>query len=319
MKKQYGMALIMVLWIISLLTIMAGSYALTIRREISVVSAIKNNAKLLALAEAGLNVAGVMLFYQDKIKQWRGDSSIYSFNFQDAEIRLRIFSESGKVNINTADEQLLLTIFKQTSASESQQQAIVNSILDWKDKDDLVRINGAEASQYREAGLSYQPPNKDFQTLEELQLILGMEEKFYTQLEPLVTVHSKQTSVNLELASREVIKAVSSVDELLLEDYLQQRQESSRLQAPPPSFPLQEGNKTIGNNGIFTVFAEARSADNTKAGIRATISRSVETKNKTGFKQKLFTVIDWKIMLDEKESLFTDSVEQILFDLDAET
>ncbi len=319
MKKQYGMALVMVLWIISLLTIMAGSYALTIRREISVVSAIKNNAELLALAEAGLNVAAVMLFYQEKDKQWRGDSSIYSFNFQGAEIRLRIFSESGKVDINQANEQLLLDVLKNTSANESQQQALVSAILDWRDTDDLVRINGAEASQYSEAGLAYQPANTRFQAVEELQLVLGMDEEIYQQLEPLVTTYSRQATVNLALASREVIMAISTVDAALLEEFIQQRQESNRLHIAAPDFPLQGGGAAVNNSGFFTVFAEARAADKTKAGIRATISKAVVANKQTAFKQKLFIVSDWKIMLDEKDSLFTEGVEQILFDIDAET
>ena len=319
MKKQIGMALVMVLWIVSLLTIMAGSYALTIRRDISVVSAIKNNAELLSLAEAGLNVAGVMLFYQDKDKQWRGDSSIYSFNFQDAEIRLRIFSESGKVDINQASEQLLLDVLKNTSASEDQQQALVAAILDWRDNDELVRINGAEADQYSEAGLSYQPANNKFQAVEELQLVLGMDEAVYKQLEPLVTTYSKQASVNLALASREVIMAISTVDPALLEDYLQQRQESSRLQIAPPAFPFQAGNSATNNNGVFTVYAEAKAADDTKAGIRATMSKAVSVDKQTGFRQKLFTLLNWTILLDEKDSLFTENVEQILFDIDADT
>jgi general secretion pathway protein K len=319
MRKQQGIALVLVLWILSLLTIMAGSYALTIRREISIVSAINDNAKLKALAEAGLNVAATMLFYQDEKNTWAGDGSIYLFQFKDAEIRLRIFSESGKIDINKADEKLLLAVLKTSSADETQQQEIVDAILDWRDKDELVRINGAEEKQYRDAGKRYQPQNKDFQAIEELQLVLGMDEAIYTQLESLITVYSKQKTVDLEVASREVIMAVSTVDAELLEDFVEQRQISNRLQQQAPKFPLQSGSKKTHNNSVFTIFSEAKLADDTKAGIRATISKSKAIKNKANIKQKLFSMVDWKTVLDEKDSLFNDRMEQFLVNLDAET
>ena len=70
---------------------------------------------------------------------------------------------------------------------EEQQTKLVNAILDWRDKDDLVHIEGAEKKEYKDAGLSYQPRNKPFQSIEELQLVLGMNESVFKWIEPLVT------------------------------------------------------------------------------------------------------------------------------------
>lgn len=316
MSRQEGMALVLVLWIMSLLTIMAGSYALTIRREISLVSVTLDNAKLKALAEAGLNVAAAMLFYQDAKSTWRGDGSIYSFQFKEAEIRLRIFSESGKIDINKADENVLRAIIKTTPAEEHQQQEIVDAILDWRDKDEWVRIHGAEAQQYRDAGLSYRPLNNDFQTLEELQLVLGMDDDIYTPLAAAMTVYAKQKTVNMAMASRQVLMAVSNVDVILLEEFLAQREASHRLQEQAPEFPFQSGRQQALSQGVFTVFAETQLADNTQFGVRVIISKNPANTSKKNHPQKCFIIIDWQLMFDE-ESLFSAEMEPLIVKLNA--
>ena len=66
---------------------------------------------------------------------------------------------------------------------EDQQTRLVNAILDWRDEDDLVHIEGAEKKEYQDAGLNYQPQNKPFQSIEELQLVLGMNETVFKWIE----------------------------------------------------------------------------------------------------------------------------------------
>ena len=55
-KQHKAFALVLVLWVLSLLTIMAGSFALTMRRESTIVAGIKDNAGAAAVAEAGIAV-----------------------------------------------------------------------------------------------------------------------------------------------------------------------------------------------------------------------------------------------------------------------
>ena len=59
--QQQGMALILVLWVLTLLTIMAGSFTLSMRREASVISSIRDRAQATAIAEAGVVIAQIML------------------------------------------------------------------------------------------------------------------------------------------------------------------------------------------------------------------------------------------------------------------
>ena len=53
MIRHRGMAMVLVLWVLSLLTIMAGSFVPTIRRETAIIAGLKNNAEAMATAESG--------------------------------------------------------------------------------------------------------------------------------------------------------------------------------------------------------------------------------------------------------------------------
>ncbi|NOQ12858.1 MAG: general secretion pathway protein GspK, partial [Methyloprofundus sp.] len=66
MSSNKGLALVVVLWVITLLTIMASSFSLTIQRETAITSGIKEKAVGIALAEAGVNYAILMLLTTDK-------------------------------------------------------------------------------------------------------------------------------------------------------------------------------------------------------------------------------------------------------------
>jgi len=307
-SKQKGLAMVIVIWVLSLLTIMAGSFALTMRRETTVISAVKDNAVVQAMAESGVNIAKQMLFLADETMRWRADGSIYLINYQDAKIRVRLLSELGKIDINKADEELLTAMMKSTTAEVSKQQEIVSAILDWRDEDELIHINGAEKEQYEEAELSYSPANKDFQLIEELQMVLGMDSDLYQQLKPLITVYSKQRQVDLNVASKEVITAIGNLDPEILDEYIQQRTESNANNFPAPAFPLTGGtsnNKGSKSNQVYTIISQAQLYDEFASGVKATIKKSA-----TGAEQA-FQVLNWQI-IDQKQSLFDDDMTQLL-------
>ncbi len=59
-------------------------------------------------------------------------------------------------------------------ADEDEINTIVDSIMDWKDSDDLVRTNGAEKDYYKQFG--YEPANTNIFDLFELKKIKGIDE-----------------------------------------------------------------------------------------------------------------------------------------------
>lgn len=243
MIRQKGFALVLVLWVLSLLTIMAGSFALGMRRETSIITGIRNNAQALAVAESGIAMAEMMLLIPDQNKRWRADGSIYEINSADAKVRVRLLSEAGKIDINKADQTVLQGLMSFAPVDEEQQSRLVSAIIDWRDQDDLVQLNGAEKKEYQAAGLNYQPRNKPFQSIEELQLVLGMNESVFLWIEPLVTVFSGQSQVTVQLAAKEVLQTIPGLDTGLVDSYIAARLESAINNLPAPPFPSSLGDR----------------------------------------------------------------------------
>lgn len=334
--RQKGFALVLVLWILSLLTIMAGSFALTMRREASIIEGIKNNAQAMSIAESGIAMAEMMMLIPDVDKRWRADGSVYQINFTNAKVRIRLLSEAGKIDLNTADEALLQGLISQVPIEEEQQTRLVNAIIDWRDEDDLVRADGAEKKEYQDAGLSYQPRNKPFQSIEELQLVLGMNENIYSWLQDLITVYSGQPTVNLQLASPEVLQVMPDLDETVKDEYMQARRErSAKAQETTSPFggsgqlsaPSGEGLAApSGENEVVTIIAEALLDDGSTAIINAIIKRSEGGQQQSfgqafgqpfgqeipGQQSSPFQIMKWQRNYAGNDSLFTDEMSELL-------
>ena len=308
MTSQKGLALILVLWVLSLLTIMAGSFALGMRRETSIITGIRNNAQAQAVAESGIALAEIKLLDPDQNKRWRADGSIYEIISADATIRVRLFSEAGKIDINQADQAQIERLMSFAPLDEKQQSRLAGAIIDWRDQDDLIQLNGAEKKEYESAGLNYQPSNKPFQTIEELQLVLGMNETVFKWLEEMVTIYSGQQQADLQQAAREVLQVTPGLDADQLNAYLETRLESAKNDLPAPPFPTISGQNiaAAGQNNIFTILTEAQLNDESSAMISAVISQADEARDKP------FQVLKWQNVTDNTASLFTDVMSELV-------
>lgn len=92
-----------------------------------------------------------------------------------------IRDENGKININSATRETLVKVLEQAGMDTgSDRDAVADSILDWIDKDDNHRLNGAESDYYKSQFPPYKAKNGPLDTLDELMMIKGItEEMFY--------------------------------------------------------------------------------------------------------------------------------------------
>jgi general secretion pathway protein K len=313
--NQKGFALVLVLWVLSLLSIMAGSFAMTMRRESAVIAGIKQNAAAAAAAEAGIAYAEMMLLIPEQNKRWLPDGDIYEVKFGKTRVRLRLLSESGKIDINKADLPLLQALFKQAPVEEEEQAKLIGAIQDWRDQDDLLNINGAEKKEYQDAGLKYQPRNKPFQRLEELQMVLGMDERVYNWLEPIITVYTGQPQINLKMASTRVLNLIPGLDASVIETYIATRLENTKNELPIPEFPVGLAKTaTAGGNDVVTIVSEAIMADESSAIVAATVVKSGIDQSGLAAEGSLkpFKVLKWQHNPVHEKSLFIDEMNDLL-------
>jgi general secretion pathway protein K len=299
--------MVLVLWALSLLIIMAGSFALSMRREAALISVLKNNAHAKAIAESGISLAEIMLLSPDPSKVWRADGSIYEIRASDAIIRIRLLSEAGKIDINKADQTALQSLMALAPVDSEQQGKLVNAILDWRDADNLVRLDGAEKEEYQEAGLNYQPRNKPFESTEELQLVLGMNKTVLAWLDPLVTIYSAQPHINYQVASKEVLQAIPGLDAGLIDSFVMMRMESAKNNLPAPPFPLNKGTtNTAGQNNILTLVSEAFVDDDSRAMLSVVVTKSNNNEKAP------FQILKWQPVTSNNASLFTATMSELL-------
>lgn len=209
---QSGIALLIVLWVLVLLSVIAGEFSYTMSNQVRMVSNFKESAQAYYMAVGGVNQTIYHILQtetqrqaspgSDKSRQnnsltagqWPTNGTIGPLDLGDqGYLKLRIENEGGKINLNQADANLLHTLMDAFDIDDDQKNIIVDSILDWRDENDLHRANGAEKDYYRSLPDPYDCRNGDFQSKSELLLVRGVTRQlYYGGLEDLVTVLPEQ-------------------------------------------------------------------------------------------------------------------------------
>jgi len=200
LKRQQGIALIMVLWLLALLTVIAANHAHILRTETRLASNQVAASKARSLAEAGAYHAIMELLVRDKALRWPVNGSVNRIRYDDGTAAIAIRDARGLIDINHAPALLLEAVLAGAGIGEAQRKALVDAILDWRDKDGLRHLNGAEDDDYRRAGLQWAARDGRFSSVEELRYVLGMTNPLFERLAPYLTVYSGQAGIRLEFA-----------------------------------------------------------------------------------------------------------------------
>lgn len=202
------MPLLYVLWTVALMTIIAGATQLSGTVSYQQTRNSAEAARQDAIAEAALNLAVLALLDRRDRNRLRVDGVPQTLNFDGVEISVAIRDEVGRIDLNHADAPILAGLFRAAGERAEEADKFADRILDWRDADNLARLNGAEAPAYREAGASVTPRDAPFQTVEELKNVLGMTPELFRGIEPAVTIYSGKSIVDPRVAVPLVQKAL---------------------------------------------------------------------------------------------------------------
>jgi general secretion pathway protein K len=257
MIGQRGVAFVVVLWLLALLAILLGSFALLSRSESLQARHYHDATRARYYAEAGIAHAAYALAFPDQALRWMPDGRPYAVAYREAELDIRITDESGKIDINAADDVLLTAFFQVMGLELLDAAALAAAILDWRDPDDLVSINGAEVGEYEAAGRDYGPANAPFVTIGEIQQVLGMSYALYERIAPMLTVYSGQPQPTLAYAPPELLQALLGMDPALAEQLVALRQQYDPATGMPPPL-LPDGTPAVAPGGTGTYSIRAR-------------------------------------------------------------
>ncbi len=209
--------------------------------------------QLRPLLEGRVGTGEGVVFYD----VWRADGTEHLFLFGGGKVRIVIEDEAGKVDLNRAPDALLVDLFVAAGVEEQQASDLVDAIVDFRDRDDLRRLNGAEDGDYERAGLPYGAKDAPFEAIEELQRVFGMTQALYRAVAPSITVHNRRRSRSPRALLNEL--ALEQTDPA--EAVRQARRE--RANRPAVGAPV-AGAPARGGSGRFpsavTIRAQARAA-----------------------------------------------------------
>ena len=212
-KKKYnntGFALIITMWVMFIIVSLVISIAYITRLELKKSRYHINKVKAFYLARGGVEEAISELYKNDyKIPQ---NFISEQFNIskqrvlEDGYYWVNIEDENAKLNLNTISEDRLnaLSAFDQIVGKKE----IIDSIFDWLDADSQTRPYGAEEVYYQFLHPGYHCENGIINTIEELKLIKGVNEKNIKILKKYLTVATKTGKININTASLEVIQTL---------------------------------------------------------------------------------------------------------------
>lgn len=205
-RQERGIALVLVLWVIALLTVMAMALTATQRTETALTRNQIDVIRFRALSDAALNYAVFQLLaplpleMEAEREVWIADGSPHRWMFGGEMLEIRVFNEASRIDLNAASQARLEALLLALEIQPDVATALANQILDWRDEDDSRRLDGAEDADYEAAGRPYGAKDRPFDTVEELQQVLDMTPELYHRLAPALSTDRSEEEIDAELA-----------------------------------------------------------------------------------------------------------------------
>lgn len=255
--RQHGVALILVMWITTLLAILLGSFALIARTENLEARHLFDTTRTRYAAEAGLNFAVFQLRLPDPMLRWVADGRPNEFEYEGFKITVAVTDDSGKIDLNTADVNILTAMFVGNGIDPTKAEQLAAAIIDWRDPDDIITPNGAESNEYKAAGYAYVAANKPFTTVSEVQQVIGMNYEIYRRIEPALTLYTGRGNPSAAYAPFEALMAIPGMTAAAANQIIQQRQQLA-AGTPQTGLALPDGTPIVADGGGLTYSIKSR-------------------------------------------------------------
>lgn len=203
-RRQDGIALIIVMLVVFVLTAIAGGFAYNVKIETTLARNAQDDYEFEWLARSGMEFSKWVLGQQAAIREepydalnqfWAGrlfdtndvfeGLSLQNIPIGRGNVTLEFTDVQSKFNINVANEEVLTTATELIGIDTGDAPIIVDSILDWMDRDDTPRDQGVEEDYYLDAEFPHRCKNGPLDSLEELLLVNGVTEDMFYGTDPV--------------------------------------------------------------------------------------------------------------------------------------
>ncbi|EIK94456.1 general secretion pathway protein K [Pseudomonas sp. M47T1] len=184
MKGQQGVALLLVLWVLAVLSTLLAGLAGTVQLQQRQAGWQAAHVRALLAAEAGLSQAAISLQARDLKARWAANGQPHALTFDQAQVAVSVRSERGKLDLNAASQADVDRLLRACGAAPSVAEAIAQALQQQRDGSTPLRA------------------------LEEFRELPGMSAALYRRVLPLVTVWSGQAQPDPSLAPPRLARAL---------------------------------------------------------------------------------------------------------------
>lgn len=194
-RDERGFALIVVLLVVAVVGVVGAEFAYSMRLEAAAVRAYKDGIIGGHLAEAAVAQAtreivadapyvtadegGFLTFYtRERLALPRLPRE--KVEFEGGQYSYRLSDEEARINLNTSAPERIDRLLRELGLDKSVRDTIGDSLQDWRDPNELHRLNGAESDDYYlKLAVPYRSKNANLDAVRELLQIRGVTPEIY--------------------------------------------------------------------------------------------------------------------------------------------
>lgn len=239
MTPRRGFALLASVWLMVAIAAVAFEVSWLARARRLALANVLEEEQARAAANAGLEHARARLARAlgalgdvgaaDLADPWRfaaGTSDTVTMG--SARYLFSVHDDGATFDVNRAAEDELRRLFTACGADDAQAQRVAQRVADWRDPDQHRRAQGAERAEYLAAGARDLPRDGDVQRIAELDGVLEMPAAPWRCARAALSVGGTG-QVNVNTASREVLRALPGMSEGGVEAVLSARRDGVRI------------------------------------------------------------------------------------------
>jgi general secretion pathway protein K len=210
-RRSGGFALLVVLWFLVLLSAIGAYMMANARSQTALAHNILAAAHAEALADAAVAQAAFSLTDPDPRNRWIQDGRPYTVRLAGGQATIRLFDETVKINPNLASPSLMAGLFRAVGVDSDAAATLALHVADWVRPPDNSGGGDPASDLYQDSGRNYRAPHAPVESLDELQLVLGMTPKILAAAAPYLTIFTDSDAPqNPKAASKIVQTAIAT-------------------------------------------------------------------------------------------------------------
>ncbi|MAM71838.1 MAG: hypothetical protein CMP91_11930 [Gammaproteobacteria bacterium] len=208
--QDKGYALVLVLWLITLLSLVTAMSYNAARVQMRLTYLANSQLEGEALAEAGIWLSVNTLLSTSSNNLGRYTNYTGNLQYHQSDISVSIRDLASLINLNNANAELLELLITPYTESSQETETLIQNIRDWIDSDNDSQNNSSEERLYSLADLDYSPMNKPFSSVDELRLVIGMTDALFRNISPFLTIYGTHTQINSQSAEPVLLELLNN-------------------------------------------------------------------------------------------------------------